>query len=121
MALTKASVVVANDITMTAGAADVTSADTDLTGSYHSICHIRFTNGATGPTVAPRVDIQTSEDTTAGHYTKISTVTGSVANSAVTGFDVVLDDSVEHVRFISGSNTVQNVTLRIVIEKVTAL
>src|SRR5690242_13698600 len=120
-AITKASVVVSNDITMTAGAGDATSADTSLTGVYRAICHIRFTNGATGPTIAPRVDVQTAEDTTAAHYSKIVTVTGGVANNGVTVFDVELNDAVEHVRFISGSNTGQNVTLRVVIEEITAI
>lgn len=118
---TKSSTVVANNITMTAGAADVTSSDVDLSGSYRHHCLIRFTNGATGPTVAPRVDIQTSEDTTAGNYSTLFTVNGDTVNSSVNARDVWLNDSVEHARFISGSNTVQNVTLRIVCEKITAL
>lgn len=118
---TKANVVVANDITMTAGASDVTSSDVDLTGSYRTHCIIRFTNGATGPTVAPRVDVMTSEDTTAGHYSKLFTVNGDTVNSSVNVRDVWLNDSVEHLQFVSGSNTGQNVTLRIVCEKITGI
>lgn len=120
-AVTKSSTVVANDITMTAGAGDVTSSDVDLTGAYRTHCIIRFTNGATGPTVAPRVDILTSEDTTAGHYSKIFTVNGDTVNSSVNTRDIWLNDTVEHLEFVSGSNTVQNVTLRIVCEKITAI
>jgi hypothetical protein len=120
-AVTKSSTVVANSITMTAGAADVTSSDFDNSGSYRTHCIIRFTNGATGPTVAPRVDIQTSEDTTAGNYSTLFTVNGDTVNSSVNTRDVWLNDAVEHARFISGSNTVQNVTLRIVCEKITGI
>jgi hypothetical protein len=120
-AVTKASTVVANSITMTAGAADVTSSDFDNSGSYRTHCIVRFTNGATGPTVAPRVDIQTSEDTTAGNYSTLFTVNGDTVNSSVNTRDVWLNDAVAHARFISGSNTVQNVTLRIVCEKITGI
>jgi hypothetical protein len=120
-AVTKTNTVVANSITMTAGAGDVTSSDFDNSGSYRTHCIIRFTNGATGPTVAPRVDVQTSEDTTAGNYSTLFTVNGDTVNSSVNTRDVWLNDAVEHARFISGSNTVQNVTLRIVCEKITGI
>lgn len=121
MALTKASVVVQNNITMTAAAGNVTSADQDLTGAYQTIARIRFTNGATGPTVAAQVQVQISEDTTAANYMTFATVNGGTVNNGITEFTIVLPDAAEHVQFVSGSNTAQNVTLRIVIEKVTAV
>jgi hypothetical protein len=117
--VTKANVVVANNITMTAGAADVNSADQDLTASYRTVCNITFTNGGTGPTIAPRVDVQIAEDTT--NYKKLVTVNGDTIASSVNFRQVVLEDPVEHCRFVSGSNTGQNVTLRIVTEKITAI
>ena len=121
MAITKASVVVANNITMTAGAANVTSADQDLTASYRTIARIRFTNGATGPTVQVQVAVQVSEDTTAGDYMTLATVYSGTVNSAVSEYVVEIPDTALHVQFVSGSNTGQNVTLRIVIEKITAI
>jgi hypothetical protein len=120
-AVTKSSTVVSNNITLTAGAADTTTSDVDLTGSYRAHLIIRFTNGATGPTVAPRCDVQTSEDTTAGNYSTLFTVNGDTVNSSVNTRDVWLNDAVEHARLVCGSNTVQNVTLRIVVEKVTGI
>ena len=118
---TKSSTVVANDITMTAGAGDVTSSDLDLTGSYRTDCVIRFTNGATGPTIAPRVDVVVSEDTTAGNYSKLFTVNGDTVNSSVNVRPFTMPDSVMHAKFVSGSNTGQNVTLRIVCMKTTGI
>lgn len=120
-AVTKSSTVVANNTTLTAGAADVTTSDVDLTAAYRVHIIIRFTNGATGPTVAPRCDVQTSEDTTAGNYSTLFTVNGDTVNSSVNTRDVWLNDAVEHARLVCGSNTGQNVTLRIVVEKVTGI
>ena len=121
MALTKASVVVDNDIAMVAGAGNVTSADQDVTAAYRIGVRIRLTNGATGPTVQAQIAVQTSEDTTSGNYTTRATVYGGTVNSAVTEADVEIPDTALHVRFVSGSNTGQNVTRRIVLEKITAL
>ena len=119
-AITKTSVVVENNITMTAGAASVTSPSTSVSGSYHTICHIQFTNGTAGPTVAPFVTVQTSE-VSGGTYVNVVTVNGDTTASSVSERDVVLDDAVENVQFVYGGNTGQNVTLRIVVEEITGI
>lgn len=119
MALTKGNTVVANNTTLTASAADTTSANQDVSGSYQTIVHVQFTNGATGPTVAAQTRVQVSEDGT--NYYDLTTLKGSTTNSDVVAYHIDIHPAVSNVRFISGSNTGQNVTLRIVIEKITAL
>lgn len=121
MALTKASVVIANGTTLTAGAGNTTSSVEDVTAAYTASVRVRLTNGATGPTVAAQVAVQIAEDTTSGNFMTIATVQGSVANSAVVESLVQLPDTAMQLRTVSGSNTGQNVTLRIVLEKITAL
>ncbi len=121
MAATKASTVVANNTTMTAGAGNVTSADQDLTTAYRTVARIRLTNGATAPTIAPQVAVQISEDTTGANYMTLTTVVGDAVNSSVNEFVVEIPDPAEHMQFVSGSNTGQNCTLRIVVEKITGI
>lgn len=118
---TKSTVAVAANITMTAGAIDVTSSDLDLSGSYRHYCIVRFTNGATGPTVAPKVVIQVSPDTTSANYSNFAILSGDTVNSSITPYIVPLPDAAQHARFVSGSNTGQNVTLYISCDKITAI
>ena len=119
MAATKSNSYVLSDVTMTAGAGNVTTSGPDVSGAYGSIALIKFTNGTTGPTVAGQVDIQLSGDTT--NWYSLTTVLSSLANSAVVSFPVLIPMEAKNVRFVSGSNTGQNVTLRIEVTSVTAL
>lgn len=121
MALTKTSVVVHDNITLTAGAGDTTSATQDLTAVYQTIARIRLTNGATGPTVAAQCKVQIAEVDTAAKYMTLATVVGLTSNNGVVEAVVAIPDPAEQLRFVSGSNTGQDVTLRVVIEKVTGL
>ena len=121
MALTKALTVVHANISLAAGAADTTSGDQDLTAVYRTVARIRFTNGATGPTVQAQTKVQVAEDTTAANYMTLATVYGGTTANAVTEHVVEIPDAIEHARFVSGSNTAQAVTLRVVIEKITGI
>jgi hypothetical protein len=121
MAITKGNAVVHNDVTLTAGAADTTSTSQDLTLNYQTAILVRITNGATGPTVAAQCKVQVAEADTAGLYQTLATVVGSTGNSAVVEQVVSIPDSAQYLRTVSGSNTGQNVTLRVVLEKITAL
>lgn len=121
MALTKANTVVHDDATLTAGAADTTSATQDLTGSYDTLVRVRITNGATGPTVAAQCKVQISEADIAAKYMTLATLQGGTANSGVYEWCVQIPGAAEYLRTVSGSNTGQNVTLRVTLEKVTAL
>lgn len=120
MALTKSSTVVHNSITLTAGAGDTTSSTQDLTASYQHTARIRISNGGTGPTIAAQCKVQVSEDTTSGNFMTLATVIGTTVNSDVVEVSVAIPDTAQQVRFVSGSNTGQNVTLRVVLDKVTA-
>ena len=120
MAITKSSTVVHNNITLTAGAGNTTSSDQDLTGSYRQVARVRFTNGATGPTVQAQCQIQVAETST-GDYTTLATVYGGTVNSAISEYEIEVPDATLHMRFVSGSNTGQNVTLRAVLDTITAI
>ncbi len=121
MALTKSSVVVANDIAMTAGAANVTSADQDISASYEVTCRIRITNTA-AVGVAGQCSVQISEDTTAGNYMQLALVkSGDLLSGTVAEYVIAIPDAATHLRFVSGSNTTHDCTLRIVLDKVTGL
>jgi len=120
MAITKASTVVHNNISLVAAAADTTSADQDVSACYRQVARIRFTNGATGPTVQAQCKVQVAE-TSAGDYTTLATVYGGVVASAITEYEVEIPDATPHVRFVSGSNTGQAVTLRAVLDTITAI
>lgn len=118
--LTKSSTVVHNSITLTAGAGDTTSSTQSLTGSYQHTARIRITNGATGPTVVAQCKVQISEDTTSGNFMTLATILGTTVNSDVVEVVVAIPDTAQQVRFVSGSNTGQNVTLRVVLDTITA-
>ena len=121
MALTKTFTVVAANTTMTAAAANVTSADQDLTTSYEVTVRIRITNGgALG--VAAQVSVQISEDTTAANYTQLALVkSGDLLTGTVAEYTIQIPDTALHMQFVSGSNTTNNCTLRIVIDRITGL
>ena len=120
MATTKALTVVRDDVTMTASAGDATSAALDLTDGYGAIAHIKLTNGGTGPTVAAQVQVQVSADDS-NYYDYGGALVGSTANSAVVSWNIPLDKSVMYVEFVTGSNTGQDVTMRIEVAEVSAI
>ena len=65
MASTKVVTVLANNVTLTAGAANPVDSDVmDLQDGYGAFLQIKVTNGATGPTLAAQAQIQTSPDKT---------------------------------------------------------
>lgn len=122
MALTKTSNVVANGTTMTAGAGNVTSSDVDLTAVYEATVRIRITNGTvTNLGVAGQVSVQISEDTTAGNYTQLALVkSGDLVASTIAEYTIAIPSTTSHMRFVSGSNTTNSCTLRIVVDETTA-
>jgi hypothetical protein len=121
MALNKAATVVHDDATLTAGAADTVSATQTLTGAYQSTVRVRLTNGATGPTVAAKCKVQVAEADVAAKFMTLATVYGTTGNADVVEAVIGLPDTAQYLRLVSGSNTGQNVTLRGVLETLTAL
>ena len=112
MATSKTVSVIHNNITMTAAAGDVTSDPWDLQDGYGGVLNVKLTNGATGPTVAGQVQIQCSPDDS-NYYNYGGPLVGSTTNSAVRSFTINVPVGVKYVKVVSGSNTGQNVTLRV--------
>lgn len=121
MALTKATAVIWNNTTLTAGAADTTSTAQDVTAAYDCALDIKLTNGGTGPTVAAQVQIQHSPDNS-NWYNLGGALKGSTTSSAVTSWALIpLGPNARYVRLVAGSNTGQNVTVRAEISKLTGV
>ena len=121
-AVTKTNVVLENNTTLTAGGGLVTKdANTDLTGSYRTLVRIKFTNGATGPTVPAQCQIQLAGASGGTYNNYGATMVSQTGNNVVTDFVVDLPDPGMWLQFSCGNNTAQNVTLRIEIDKITAI
>jgi hypothetical protein len=120
MASSKTVTVVRNNVTMTAGAGDSTSSSTDLTDGYGATALVKLTNGGTGPTVAAQVQIQVSGDDS-NYYDYGGPLVGNTDNSGVESWAIDIPASVEYVQFVSGSNTGQDVTLRVEVNELSKI
>lgn len=120
MATTKTVTVVHNDVTLTAAAGDTTSSSVNLLDGYGAMAHIELTNGGTGPTIAAQTQIEVSPDDT-NWYEYGGPLIGTTGNSEVSFWNVPLDKGIAYVRFVSGSNTGQDVTLRVEVTEVSAV
>ena len=121
MASTKTATAIADGVTMTAGAGDVTHTAVNLDDGYGAALHVKLTNGGTGPTVAARVQVEVSADNSEW-YDLGHPLIGNTDNSGVASWGgIAIPMGVEHLRLVSGSNTSQNVTLDADISEVTAL
>ena len=121
MATTKGVTVLFNDVALVAAAGDQTSAAADLADGYSATASVKLTNGATGPTVAAQVQIQTSPDNS-NWYAFGGSLVGSTVNSAVVSWGgIEIPMGVKYVRGVAGSNTGQNVTVRMEITEVSAV
>jgi hypothetical protein len=120
MASTKTVTVIHNDATLTAGAGDTTATAVDLADGFGALLHIKLTNGATGPTLAARCQVQLSPDNS-NWYNFGGQLFGSTANNGVMSANIEIPIGAKYLRTVSGSNTGQNVTLRVEISEVTAL
>ena len=122
MASTKAVTVLSNNVTITKdqGAEAVASSDWDLSDGYGGQLYLKVTNGATGPTVAAVLQIYASPDDTT--YYKFGGALGStLGNDAVTTWSIPIPIGVEFIRVMSGSNTDQDVVVRVEGSEVTAI
>lgn len=110
MAAGKTNTALHNGTTLTAGAGDTTSSTVNATTKYGMALGIKLTNGATGPTVAAQVQVQVSNDNSK-FYNFGPALVGDTANSAARSWGVDIPPAFQYFRTVSGSNTVQNVTL----------
>lgn len=120
MATTKAVIVDKDDVTMTAGAGDVTTTSGDYTTDYSITAMIKFTNGATGPTIAAQAIIEVSSDNT-NFYQYGGALVAGTGNNEVSTFVIKLPPDIQRVRTVTGSNTDQAVTARIEFAHITAV
>lgn len=120
MASTKAVTVLDNNVTLTASAADHTSGVWTVDDGYGGQLHIKITNGATGPTVAAQAQIWVSPDNS-NWYKFGGALIAQLGNAVVTSWSISIPTGVEYVEVISGSNTGQDVVIRVEGSEVTAL
>ena len=122
MALTKAEISLASAATV-AATGQVGSA-IDLTAAYGALLEAKLTNGATGPTTVPVLQVEVSSDNS-NWYTFGSGLAGVTTNSAVTSWSLVLPIGVMYVRInvttASSGGTAGTPTLEAKVAKVTAL
>jgi hypothetical protein len=120
MATTKANTELHSSTTLTAGAGDTTSSSVNLIDGYGAGAFIRLTNGGTGPTVPAQVQVEVSFDDSSW-IDFGGPLVGTSTNSDVIEWYVPIDKSVRYVRFVSGSNTAQDVTLDIDVTETTKI
>lgn len=120
MATTKVVTVLDDSVTLTNSAADHTSDVWTLDDGYGSVLYIKFTNGATGPTVAASAQIWFSPDNS-NWYQFGGRISGNTTNNGVESWSIEVPIGVEYVKVVSGSNTGQNVTIRVEGSEVTAV
>ena len=120
MATTKTVTVLDNNVTLTAGAGDHTSGVWDLQDGYGGTLHIKATNGATGPTLGSQSQVWVSPDNT-NWYRLGGALLAALGNSIVSSWVVNIPIGIKWAEVISGSNTGQNVTIRVEGSEVVAL
>lgn len=120
MATTKATTTIWSGVTNAAGAT-TTSAAVDITTGYGAEVHAKITNGATGPTVACAITIETSPDNSNWFAYGGTFVSGSTTNSDVQSNTTALDPAVKYVRLKATGNTVQPVTIDAYTVNITAI
>lgn len=118
MSTTKVVTVLDNDVTLTAGEADHDSSAADLQDGYGALLQIKVTNGATGPTLAAQAQIQTSPDNT-NWYKFGGALIATLGNGIITSWGIPIPIGVKYLKVTSGSNTGQNVTIRVSVTEVT--
>ena len=121
MATTKAFTAIWNAQSLTAGGGDTTSSAQTIDTGYGAAVHIKLTNGATGPTVAAQVQIETSGDNSEW-YAMGGPLVGLTSNNGIASWGAIeIPIGVEYVRLVAGSNTGQAVTVDADISNVTAI
>jgi len=120
MATTKAVTAIANGLTMTASAGDVTSSSVNIDTGYGGVISVKITNGATGPTVAGQCQVQTSSDDSE-YYDFGGPLVGLTSNSGIASWVLEVPMGVEYIRIVTGSNTGQNTTADVDLTNVTAV
>ena len=120
MASTKVVTVLDNNVTLVAAAADHTSSVWTIDDGYGGVLNIKITNGATGPTVAAQSQIWVSPDNS-NYYKFGGALVSTLGNAIITSWSIEIPSGIKYLEVISGSNTGQNVTIRVEGTEVTVL
>ena len=120
MASTKVVTVLDNNVVLTAAAADTTSGTWTIDDGYGAELYIKVTNGATGPTVAAQAQIWCSPDNS-NFYKFGGALVSTLGNAIITSWAINIPIGVEYLYVVHGSNTGQNVTIRVEGSEVTAI
>jgi hypothetical protein len=112
MATTKVVSVLDNDVTLTAAAGDHTSTVWTIDDGYGGELYIKITNGGTGPTIAAEAQIWHSPDNS-NYYEFGGPIVGTTGNSEVVSHTLNTPVGAKYLKVVSGSNTGQNVTIRV--------
>ena len=121
MASTKVVTVLFNAETITAGAGDEVSALATLDDGYGAALHIKVTNGATGPTAACQIQIETSADNVLW-CKRGGPLVAALGNDIVSSWGgIEIGIGVEYLRLQAGSNTDEDVVADADISEVTEL
>jgi len=114
--ITKLSTVHLDTVTLTAGAAAMSSTIQDLTGIDTATVDLRITNLSTGPTIPGQFQIETSPDNGTNYFDFGGPLVSLTGNNVVTEWSgIQLPPGCMYVRISAGSNTGQNVTARAVV------
>jgi hypothetical protein len=115
-------VVLDNNVSLTAGAGENshTSALWTKNGGYGAGLSLKFTNGATGPTVAAQAQVQQSPDNS-NWYNLGGVIGGPLGANGSRSLSVDIPIWVKYARVLSGSNTDQAVVIRCEVTEVTAV
>ena len=111
MATLKDPTVLFNNVTLVAGASDVSSSSINISDSYNVGVLVKITNGATGPTIAAQFIIYISSDDS-NWYALIGTFVANLGNNIVTYWCINIPIWAKYIKIVAGSNTIQNVTIR---------
>ena len=112
MVTAKVNTVLDDNVTLVASAADHDSTVWDLQDGYGGLLLIKITNGATGPTVATQSQIKVSGDNS-NWYNMGGALVSTLGNNVVTSWAINVPAGAKYLKVTSGSNTGQNVTIRI--------
>lgn len=121
MATTKVFTALANALTMTAAAGDVTSSVVTMDTHYGATISCKLTNGGTGPTIAAQVQIEVSQDNSEWYQFGGPLVGGLTASQVVSWGGIDIPFGVEFLRVVTGSNTGQAVTADIDVSSVSVI
>ena len=101
-----------NNVALVAGAGNHTSGLwTKSQLNTDAMLLVKLTNG-TAPGVAAQFQIQVSSDNS-NWFSLGGAIVGDIVGSSVNSWTIPISDSVNYIQVVSGSNTTNNVTIRV--------